>query len=214
MTSKSKFLAAAALTASMVAYAQTRLATPAPTRGAPAAAATPGAATGSADAVTPTTADAGTAMAGDGGTAMGRPASGVTVPTPEAVKQVWDYYYYKGKGGGPILADVRLCLEIGKAGPTKGDCVREMTVTDNFRGSQRLLLWQAYLMPQDEQTEVEVQARLAGAVVNSQKVKVKGSAVRQRTWTTVNLDRPGKWTVAFVHNGTELKTMEFEVGKK
>lgn len=204
MTSKSKFLAAAALTVSMVAYAQTRPAAPAPTPGAP---------TGSADAGTAMTGDGGTAMAGDGGTAMGGPASGVTVPTPDAVKQVWDYYY-KGKGGGPILADVRLCLEIGKAGPTKGDCVREMTVTDNFRGSQRLLLWQAYLMPQDEQTEVEVQARLGGAVVNSQKVKVKGSAVRQRTWTTVNLDKPGKWTIAFLHNGTELKTMEFDVAKK
>lgn len=214
MTSKSKFLAAAVLTVSMAAYAQTRPTTPAAT--APAAGGAAGAdagATGAADAGTSLTGDGGTAMSADGGTAGATTPGGVSIPSPEAVKQVWDYYYY-GSGGGPILADVKLCLEIGKTGPKKSDCVREMTVTDNFRGSQRLLLWQAYLMPQDGQTEVEVQAKLGDQVVNSQKVKVKGSAVRQRTWTTVNLDKPGKWTVAFVHNGNVLKSMDFNVAKK
>lgn len=204
MTNKSKFLVATALTVSVVAFAQTR---PAGPPSGPGAAAT----AGRADAGAAASADAGTAAAAaDAGTAGAVAAT--SAPTPEAVKQVWDYYY-KGKGGGPILADVKLCLEIGKEGAQKSDCVREMTVTDNFRGSQRLLLWQAYLMPQDEETEVQVQTRLGEQVVQTQPVKVKGSAVRQRTWTTVNLDKPGKWTVAFVFNGQPLKTMEFEVKK-
>ena len=196
MTSKSKFFAAAALLASVVAVAQTG--------GAPASATTT---------TTAATPDAGTMAPGqataDGGMAA-MPASNVNAPSPEAVKQVWDYYYY-GKGGGPILADVKLCLEIGKAGATKSDCVREMTQTDNFRKSQRLLLWQAYLMPQDEETEVEVQAKLGDTVRSTTPVKVKGSAARQRTWTTVNMDKPGKWTITFLHKGQALKTMEFEV---
>jgi hypothetical protein len=201
MTSKSKFFAAAVMLASVVAVAQSKPAAPA----APAATTTAAPAAATADAGTPmASADAGTAMAA---------TSAMKLPSPESVKEVWDYYYY-GKGDVPVLADLRLCLEIGKSGPNKSDCVREMTVTDNFRGSQRLLLWQAYLVPSDVETEVEVVAKVGEEARPAQKVKVKGSAVRQRTWTTVNLDKPGSWTVTFLHKGTPLKTMSFEVKAK
>jgi hypothetical protein len=129
----------------------------------------------------------------------------VARPAPEAVKSTWDFFY-KGKGGGVVLADAKVCLEVGKEGETKGECTKDLPA-EGVKEKTSVLVWQAYIIPQGDTIEdLMVQLKQGDVVRETKDVKVKGESIRTRTWSSVRLPKAGSWTISVIRGSETLKT--------
>lgn len=138
------------------------------------------------------------------------PHESVAVPSAEAAKTTWDYFY-KGQTQGPLLIEARLCTEVGKSGDTKFECTAEVA-SEGVKANTTVMLWQAWLVPQkDSYEDIMVQVKLGEVVRETKDVKVKGEGWRTRTWTGVRLNKPGNWTVSVVRGEQVLKSIPVKV---
>ena len=131
-------------------------------------------------------------------------------PSPEAVKATWDYYY-GGQGQGPVLVEARLCLEVGREGAQKYECLKEVPA-DGVKAGTPVMLWQSYLLPQGEQVDdLVVQVKLGGTVRETKDVVLKGEGWRARQWTGVRFTKAGSWSVSVLRGEQVLRTLEVRV---
>jgi hypothetical protein len=138
------------------------------------------------------------------------PHEPVAVPSAEAAKTTWDYFY-KGQNQGPLLIEARLCTEVGKTGDTKFECTVEVPA-EGVKANTSVMLWQAWLVPQkDNYEDIMVQVKQGEVVRETKDVKVKGEGWRTRTWTGVRLNKPGSWTVNVVRGDQVLKSIPVKV---
>jgi nucleoid-associated protein YgaU len=141
-----------------------------------------------------------------------RPAggSGVVVPSPEAVNAVWDFWF-RGQGGGVVLADARLCLEVARDGADRFACAREVDAA-GVPAQTNVYAWQAYLVPQGDQVEdITVQLYLGDTLRETKDVQVKGDGIRARNWTALRFAKPGAWRVVIRRGDTVLRTLPVKV---
>lgn len=151
-----------------------------------------------------------TALAQDEQAAEAPPQQPVAVPSAEAAKTTWDYFY-KGQNQGPLLIEARLCTEVGKTGDTKFECTVEVPA-EGVKANTSVMLWQAWLVPQkDSYEDIMVQVKQGDVVRETKDVKVKGEGWRTRTWTGVRLNKPGNWTVNVVRGEQVLKSIPIKV---
>jgi len=133
------------------------------------------------------------------------PAASVEKPTPEAIRSFWAYYF-KGQGGGPALADAKLCLEIGKEGDAKNECVKEVPA-EGVKAGTTVYLWQAYLLPQGENVEdMSMQVKLGDTVRETKDIKLKGESIRTRNWTGARLPKAGTWNLVLMRGDQTIST--------
>lgn len=143
-----------------------------------------------------------TALAQDAAPAA-QPA--VEKPTPEAIKSFWSYYL-KGQGGGPVLADAKVCLEVAKEGDNKFECTKEVPA-EGVKAGTTVYLWQAYLLPQGENVEdMAMQVKLGDTVRETKDFKLKGESIRTRNWTATRLPKAGTWTLVLMHGDQTIST--------
>ncbi len=140
------------------------------------------------------------------------PAATVTKPDAASVKATWDYFY-RGQTQGPILVEAKLCTEVAKDGPNKFECTTEVDTAAGLKaGTKGVVLWQAYLAPQNDSYEdIQVQIKQGTTVRETKDVKIKGEGWRARQWTGVNLNKPGSWTVSIIRGDQTLKEIQVKV---
>ncbi len=152
----------------------------------------------------------GVAMAQDAATEAAPAQEPVKVPSSDAVKSTWDYFY-KGQGQGPVLVDAKLCTEVAKDGPNKFECTAEVA-PEGVKANTTVMVWQSYLVPQGDTVEdLMVQTKLGNVVRETKDVKVKGEGWRARQWTGVRLNKAGDWTVNIMRGDQVLKTISVKV---
>jgi len=150
----------------------------------------------------------GVAMAQDEAAAPAREP--VKVPSADAVKSTWDYFY-KGQTQGPVLVEARLCTEVAKDGPNKFECTAEVA-PEGVKANTTVMVWQSYLVPQGDSVEdLMVQTKQGNVVRETKDVKVKGEGWRARQWTGVRLNKAGDWTVNIMRGDQVLKTISVKV---
>lgn len=126
-------------------------------------------------------------------------------PTPEAIRSFWAWYF-KGQGGGPALAEAKLCLEIAKEGENKYECAQEMPAS-GIKAGTTVILWQSYLLPQGEVVEdMTVQVKQGDTIRETKDIKLKGEGIRTRNWTTVRIPKAGTWTLRLMRGDQEIKS--------
>src|SRR5690606_30302029 len=104
-------------------------------------------------------------------------------PTPEQIQAFWQYYF-KGKGGGPALADAKLCLELVKDGDDRNECAKEAPA-DGVKVGTVVSVWQAYVVPQGGRFDgVFVQSKHGEQVRETRDVSFKTDSIRTRNWTS------------------------------
>jgi hypothetical protein len=135
----------------------------------------------------------------------------VNKPSADSVKSTWEYFY-KGQGQGPVLVDAKLCTEVAKEGPNKFECIAEVNPSEGVKAGTRVMLWQAYLVPQGDTIEdLMVQVKQGDTVRETKDVKIKGEGWRVRQWTGVRLSKPGSWTVSVLRGDETLKEIQVKV---
>jgi hypothetical protein len=135
----------------------------------------------------------------------------VAKPNADAVRDTWNYFY-KGQGQGPILVEAKLCTEVAKDGPNKFECTVEVDPAAGVKANTNVMLWQSYLVPQNDSIEdISVQVKQGTTVRETKDVKVKGDGWRARQWTGVRLNKPGAWTVSVMHGDKLLKEIQVKV---
>ena len=156
-----------------------------------------------------------------GGGAMAQEAAPPALPAPpphepqkappaDAVRDTWNYYY-KGQGQGPVLVDARLCTEVGKEGANKFECTAEVP-PEGVKANSNIMVWQAYLVPQNDSVEdLMVQVKQGNVVRETKDVKVKGEGWRARQWTGIRLSKAGDWSVSIMRGDQVLKTLNVKV---
>jgi hypothetical protein len=134
----------------------------------------------------------------------------VQVPSSDAVKSTWDYFY-KGQGQGPVLVEAKLCTEVAKEGPNKFECIAEVG-PEGVKAGKPVMLWQSYLVPQGDSIEdLMVQVKQGNVVRETKDVKVKGEGWRARQWTGVRLNKAGDWNVSVLRGDQVLKSIDVKV---
>ena len=152
----------------------------------------------------------GVAMAQEAEPAAAPAQQPVKVPSADAVKSTWDYFY-KGQGQGPVLVEAKLCTEVAKEGPNKFECTAEAN-PEGIKAGTQVMLWQSYLVPQGDSIEdVMVQLKQGNVVRETKDVKLKGEGWRARQWTGLRLNKPGEWTVTLLRGEQELKSIKVKV---
>ena len=133
-------------------------------------------------------------------------AQGAAVPAPsaDAIKSVWEFQR-KGQGGGVVLADSKLCLELQKDGPDKNECAT-MVPAEGVKAGTTVNLWQAYLIPNGDTIEdLTVQVKQGDTVRETKDIKpIKGEGWRTRTWTGVTIKKAGSWTLSVMRGDKVL----------
>jgi hypothetical protein len=131
------------------------------------------------------------------------------VPTSEEARRVVEYYL-KGQGQGPVLLDARLCAEVAKEGEDKFECIEEVPA-EGVKANSRVLVWQAYLLPQGDSVEdIMVQVKHGEVVRETKDVKVSGG-LRNRSWPNVRLNKAGDWTITILRGDQVLKQFDVKV---
>jgi len=134
----------------------------------------------------------------------------VKVPSADAVKSTWDYFY-KGQTQGPVLVEAKLCTEVAKDGPNKFECTAEVA-PEGVKANTTVMVWQSYLVPQGDSVEdIMVQTKLGNVVRETKDVKVKGEGWRARQWTGVRLNKAGDWTINIMRGDQVLKAISVKV---
>ena len=149
-----------------------------------------------------------------GGVAMAQDAAPaaepVKVPSADAVKSTWDYFY-KGQTQGPVLVEAKLCTEVAKDGPNKFECTAEVA-PEGVKANTTVMVWQSYLVPQGDTVEdLMVQTKQGNVVRETKDVKIKGEGWRARQWTGVRLNKPGNWSVSVMRGDQTLKEIQVKV---
>jgi len=144
--------------------------------------------------------------------AAAAPTTPVTKPDANAVKSTWDYFY-RGQGQGPILVEAKLCTEVAREGANKFECTVELDTAAGVKaGTKGIVLWQAYLAPQNDSYEdLLVQVKHNNVVRETKDVKIKGEGWRARQWTGVSLNKPGNWSVSVMRGDQTLKEIQVKV---
>lgn len=154
----------------------------------------------------------GAALAQEGEAAAAAPSAPVEKPSPEAVKAFWNFYF-KGKGQGVVLADVKLCLEVAKEGDNKSECVKDVPA-EGVKAGTVVNVWQAYLVPKDDAVEdITLQLKLGDQVRETKDVKVNGASIRYRSWNAFRIPKAGTWTIDIVRGGETLKSLQLVATK-
>jgi hypothetical protein len=126
-------------------------------------------------------------------------------PTPQEVKKVLDYYY-RGKGLGPVLSEVRVCRDIQREGDEKNECAGEFG-SEPVKKGDSVYLWMAFMVPTgDEAQNIIVQFDNGGVTRMVKNLQASGS-LRYRTWLKLTFDKTGPWNVKIVHDkgdGTDV----------
>ena len=153
----------------------------------------------------------GVAMAQDAAAPEAAAHEPVKVPSADAVKSTWDYFY-KGQTQGPVLVEAKLCTEVAKDGPNKFECTAEVEAGGSVKANATVMLWQAYLVPQGDTIEdLAVEVKQGNTVRETKDVKVKGEGWRARQWTGLRLNKPGSWTVSVMRGDQTLKEIQVKV---
>ncbi|HEX8819732.1 MAG TPA: hypothetical protein VF794_07420 [Archangium sp.] len=152
----------------------------------------------------------GVAMAQDAAAPEAAAREPVKVPSADAVKSTWDYFY-KGQTQGPVLVEAKLCTEVAKDGPNKFECTAEVA-PEGVKANTSVMLWQSYLVPQGDTVEdLMVQVKQGNVVRETKDVKVKGEGWRARQWTGVRLNKAGDWNITIMRGDQVLKTLNVKV---
>jgi hypothetical protein len=152
----------------------------------------------------------GVAMAQDEAAPAAPAHEPVKVPSADAVKSTWDYFY-KGQTQGPVLVEAKLCTEVAKDGPNKFECTAEVA-PEGVKANTTVMVWQSYLVPQGDTVEdIMVQTKLGNVVRETKDVKIKGEGWRARQWTGVRLNKAGDWSVVIMRGDQVLKTISVKV---
>jgi len=131
-------------------------------------------------------------------------------PSPEAVKSTWDYYY-RAQGQGPVLVELKLCLEVAREGPRRFECTVEAPA-GGLKAGTPVMVWQSYLLPQgDTADDLTVQVKQGGTLRETKDVTLKGEGWRARQWVGVRFTRPGAWSVSVLRGGQVLRTLDVKV---
>lgn len=134
------------------------------------------------------------------------PSTPVEKPTPEGVRAFWNFYF-NGKGQGLVLGDAKLCLEVGKDGPQKSECAKEVG-PEGVKPGTMINVWQAYLVPQGDTIEdMSIQLKLGDQVRETKDVKINGSSIRWRSWNAFRIPKAGTWTINILRGGETLKSL-------
>jgi hypothetical protein len=149
----------------------------------------------------------GAAMAQDAAAPAEAPKTPVAEPSADEVKRTWDYFY-KGQGQGVVLGEAKLCTDVAKAGDNKFECTAEVPA-EGVKAGTTVLVWQAWLVPQNDSLEdLAVQLKQGNTVRETKDIKVKGESMRTRTWTGVRLPKAGKYTIALIRGDKIFKSFE------
>ena len=131
-------------------------------------------------------------------------------PSPEAVKSTWDYFY-RGQGQGPVLVELKLCLEVDKEGPNRFECTKEAPA-GGVKAGTPVLVWQSYLVPQgDSADDLTVQVKQGATLRETRDVTLKGEGWRSRQWVGVRLTKPGAWSISVLRGDKVLRTLDVKV---
>ena len=131
-------------------------------------------------------------------------------PSPEAVKSTWDYFY-RAQGQGPLLVELKLCLEVAKDGPRRFECALEAPA-GGIKAGTPVMVWQSYLLPQGDSAEdLTVQVKQGGTIRETRDVTLKGEGWRSRQWVGVRLTKPGAWSISVLRAGQVLRTLDVKV---
>jgi len=132
-------------------------------------------------------------------------------PSQSSINDVVSYYY--GSEATPILAEYKLCTQIGSMGAERNQCIGEIS-TDSLVQGQAVYLWMNYLVPKGTQSELLLQYNHNGITRDASNLKVSGS-LRFRTWKKIKLSRTGDWElpIYFEQSGqhTELDRITLNV---
>lgn len=133
------------------------------------------------------------------------------IPSQNSINDVVSYYY--GVDSTPILAEYKLCSDIGTVGAERNECVGELQ-TDSLVKGQTVYLWMNYLVPKGTQAELLLHYNHNGITRDASNLKVSG-AIRYRTWKKIKLSRSGDWElpIYFEQGGehTELDRITLNV---
>lgn len=110
-------------------------------------------------------------------------------PSQNSINTVVSYYF--GDDAAPILADYKLCSDVGSVGAERNQCLGELSADSLVRG-QTVYLWMNYLVPKGTQTDLLLHYNHNGITRDASNLKVSGS-IRFRTWKKIKLSRSGTW---------------------
>ena len=130
-------------------------------------------------------------------------------PKPEDIRGTWDFFY-KGQGKGPVLVDSKLCLEIASDGPEKYNCETELK-TGTAKIGTKINVWAAFMLPQGDETTINVKYILDGVVVNTREAKIRGDGWRIRYWFNYEVASAGNWKITLNVGETVLSTFSLKV---
>lgn len=132
-------------------------------------------------------------------------------PTQQAINKVVAYYY--GGETKPLLADYKLCRDIGSIGSERNQCIDELD-PHSVEQNETVYLWMNYLVPKGANTDLLLHYNHNGITRDASTLKVSGS-IRYRTWKKIKLSRAGVWEMPIYleQNGqyTELQRITVNV---
>ncbi|MBL4868853.1 MAG: hypothetical protein JKY67_21015, partial [Pseudomonadales bacterium] len=138
----------------------------------------------------------------------------LATPSQPSINTVVNYYY--GDNARPILAEYKLCGDVGDRGELKNQCIDELDV-NNIELNKPLYVWMNYLVPKGSSAELLLHYNHNGITRDASTLKVSGS-IRHRTWKKVKLSRPGNWEIPIYveQDGqySELDRMHIQVNEQ
>lgn len=129
----------------------------------------------------------------------------VSTPSQRSINDVVSYYY--GSETTPVLADYKLCTDIGTIGNERNQCIGELSA-DSLTQGQTVYLWMNYLVPKGTQSDLLLHYNHNGITRDASNLKVSGS-IRFRTWKKIKLSRSGDWELPiYVEQGGEYTELD------
>ncbi len=123
-------------------------------------------------------------------------------PTAEEINKV-TAYYLKGKDGGPILIDFRLCGAIGKNAEGKNVCEQELG--DTAKKGEPLNAFVRFFSPRGGKYEnLKVRFLLDGEVRTTSDFTVSESWTGYTNYKRTTMSKAGAWEVEVLQGDTVL----------
>jgi hypothetical protein len=136
-------------------------------------------------------------------------AGDVAAPSGDDARKVVDYYY-RGKGKGPVLIELKPCLKIDTEEGSANRYECSQPVDGAVKPGSFVYAWTSWLVPEgDDYSDVTVQFAQAGAVKGTKELKLS-SAFRTRTYKGMTLGA-GKWMIKAMRGDQEIGHAEVEV---
>jgi hypothetical protein len=90
------------------------------------------------------------------------------------------------------------------------ECLEE--VSGAVKKGSQVSVWTHWFVPKGGKYEdVTVQVLLDGQVRETKDIPALTESWRARTWKTVSMSKPGKWTIKLMRAGKELKSADVTV---